>query len=325
MSDQANSLALLRKDTVEVVADRVRALQESRQLHLPANYSAENAMKSAWLILQSTLDKDKRPALQVCSRDSIANSLLDMVVQGLNPAKKQGYFIVYGNQLVFQRSYFGTMAVAKRVAGVDVFAQVVYGGDEFEYAIERGRKRVVQHVQRIENVRGDNITAAYCTLSWPDGREQTEIMTWDQIQRAWTKSRQNPNSEGSVHRTFPDQMVLKTVINRTCKPVINASSDDHLFLTHFNRTDEEVAEIEFAEEAAEQANGEVIDVEPPVAPAPAQQPATPPTQPQQAAAPTKPGGAQEPRTSGRQPQRQQTLAGVGEAAVTAPAAPGPGF
>jgi recombination protein RecT len=39
--------------------------------------------------------------LQACTRDSIANALLDMAVQGLNPAKKQGYFIAYGKQLVF--------------------------------------------------------------------------------------------------------------------------------------------------------------------------------------------------------------------------------
>ncbi len=74
-------------------------------------------MKSAWLILQAAVDKDKKPVLEVCSKNSIANALLDMVVQGLNPAKKQCYFIAYGNGLACQRSYFGTMAVTKQVAG----------------------------------------------------------------------------------------------------------------------------------------------------------------------------------------------------------------
>lgn len=259
-----NELALIKRDTVDIVAAKVREFQESRQLLLPQNYAVENAMKSAWLALQVTVDKDKRPALQVCTRDSIANSLLDMVVQGLNVAKKQGYFIVYGNQLVFQRSYMGTMAVAKRmVSGLkDINPQIVYGGDEFEYTIERGRKRVTKHIQKIENVKGDNILAAYCTVEFADGSEITEIMTWDQIQKAWSKSRQNPNNDGSTHRTFPDQMALKTVINRTCKPLINSSSDDYLFLEHFNRADEEMVEAELEEEVAANANGAVIDVEP---------------------------------------------------------------
>lgn len=106
-------LALVKRDTVDVVAEKVRQFQERGEIHFPANYSPENAMKSAWLLLQTVQDKNYKPALETCTKDSIANSLLDMVVQGLNPAKKQGYFIVYGTKLTFQRSYFGTMAVTK--------------------------------------------------------------------------------------------------------------------------------------------------------------------------------------------------------------------
>src|SRR5690606_24795455 len=165
---------------VDVVANKVREFQERGELHLPANYSPENAMKSAWLILQSTVDRNQRPALEVCTRDSIANALLDMVVQGLNPMKKQGYFIVYGNQLVFQRSYFGTMAVTKRVTGAkDIFAQVVYEGDEFEFEITRGKKRVLKHVQTLQSISTGKIVAAYCTIIFPDDSEFTDIMTMD--------------------------------------------------------------------------------------------------------------------------------------------------
>lgn len=64
--------------------------------------------------------------MEVCSRESIANSLLDMVVQGLSPAKTQCYFIVYGNQLQLNRSYFGTQAVLKRLTNVkDIWANVI--------------------------------------------------------------------------------------------------------------------------------------------------------------------------------------------------------
>lgn len=266
-----NQLALLKKDTVDVVANRIRQFQEKGELHLPANYSPENAMKSAWLILQSTLDRDKKPVLQVCTKDSIANALLDMVVQGLNPAKKQGYFIAYGKQLVFQRSYFGTMALAKQVDDTiqDIIAEVVYEGDTFKYRINRGKKEVTEHEQSLENVNGQKIKAAYCIIIDKNGEvKRTEIMTIDEIKQAWRQSQMKPVDEkgnikaDSTHGKFTAEMCKKTVINKACKAIINSSSDSHLFKQSFNRTSEVIAEEEMAQEIAEQANGEVIDITP---------------------------------------------------------------
>lgn len=251
------------KDTVDIVAKRVRQFQESGQLHLPANYSAENAMKSAWLTLQSTLDKSGKPALQVCTKDSIANALLDMVVQGLNPAKKQCYFIVYGNKLICQRSYFGSMHLVKEVGGAkDVYAQVVYKGDDFQYEINKGRKKVLKHIQKIENIKNENIIAAYCIIEFEDGRpDYTEIMTIDQIKQAWKQSPMYKDGGNGTHQKFTEEMAKKTVINRACKAFINSSNDNNLFLHAFNRADEEKAEQEIAEEIAENANAEVIDIQ----------------------------------------------------------------
>jgi len=259
---KSNTLALIKKDVVDVVGKKVQEFVSRGELHLPPNYSVENAMKSAWLILQNTVDKDKRPVLQVCTKDSIANSLLDMAVQGLNPAKKQGYFIAYGKQLVFQRSYFGTMAVTKRVAGArEIFAEIVYKGDEFEYEILNGNKYITKHVQRIENVAPDNIVAAYCTIVFDDDRQFTDIMTWQEIQKAWSKSKMNPEKEGSTHKEFAQEMCRKTVINRACKRYLNSSDDGSLLMYHVNRADEVAAEAEVEAEIAENANQELIDIE----------------------------------------------------------------
>lgn len=265
-----NELALVKKDVVDVVTNKVREFQENGELFFPPNYSPENAMKSAWLILQSTVDRDKKPVLSVCTKDSIANSLLDMVVQGLNPAKKQCYFIAYGKELVCQRSYFGSMSVVKSTCRAeDVYAQVVYKGDEFEYEIKRGRKYILKHVQKLENVDKDNIIAAYAIIEFGDGRpEYTEIMTLDQIKKAWLKSKVSPLDDknaikpGSTHGQYTDEMCKKTVINRACKSYINSSDDSNLLIKrHFNRTDEERAERNVAEEVANNANKDVIDVE----------------------------------------------------------------
>lgn len=261
----ATDLALIKKDVVDVVSNKVQEFVTRGELHLPPNYSVENAMKSAWLILQNTYtskNDGNRPVLQACTKDSIANALLDMAVQGLNPAKKQGYFIAYGKQLVFQRSYFGTMAVTKRVAGAkDIFAEIIYKGDEFEYEIRNGNKYVTKHIQRIENVNPDNIIAAYCTIIFDDGRLFTDIMTWDEIQKAWSKSKMNPEKEGSTHKDFAQEMVRKTVINRACKRYLNSSDDGSLIMRHINRADEIAAEAEVEAEIEENANQELIDID----------------------------------------------------------------
>jgi len=263
-------LALVKRSTVDVVTKKVMEFVEKGELQLPATYSPGNALKSAWLVLQETLDKDKKPALQVCTTNSIANSLLDMVVQGLNPAKKQGYFIVYGNKLTFQRSYFGTMALAKQVDDTidEIIAEVVYEGDVFKYKINRGKKEITEHEQSIENVSGKRIIAAYCLVTNKDGSiRKTEIMTFEEIKQAWKQSKMAPVDEkgnvkgGTVQDKFTAEMAKKTVINKACKPVINSSNDSYLFQKAVNRTSEVQTEEEVAEEIAENANKEVLDVE----------------------------------------------------------------
>ncbi len=255
-------LDAVKKEVVDVVESRVAAFVKNGELNLPENYSPHNAMKAAWLSLQAVVDKDDKPALISCTRASIANALLDMVVQGLNPAKKQGYFIVYKDKLVFQRSYFGTMAVCKNVAGAkDVRAEVVYENDDFVYEIGRTGKIIRRHIQELKNIATDKIQAAYCVIDFEDGRQYTEVMTIAQIKKAWEKSKASPGKDGSVHKEYPEEMCKRTVINRACKAYINSSNDSNLMLHHFNRADEVIEDQEIDDEIAENANSLVIDIE----------------------------------------------------------------
>ncbi|MEG0650444.1 MAG: RecT family recombinase [Oscillospiraceae bacterium] len=260
-----SGLALIKKDTVDIVAERVRQFQENGELYFPANYSAENAMKSAWLALQETKDKNSKPVLEVCTKDSIANSLLDMVVQGLTPAKKQCYFIAYGKQLTLHRSYFGTMAVAKRVRPTitDIYADVVYVGDEFEYEKVHGKTVITKHIQKLENVKKENIIAAYCTVLEGE-KESSDIMTIDQIKQAWKQSKMNPVTDkgvisaSSVHGKFTEEMCKKTVINRTCKPIINASDDGSLLIKTIKKAEQDIEYAAVNDEIEQNAN--VIEI-----------------------------------------------------------------
>jgi recombination protein RecT len=263
-----SSLALVKKDVVDVVSSKIDEYIGKGELFLPAGYSPENALKSAWLELQSVTDKSSNPALAVCRKDSIANALFDMVVQGLTPAKKQCYFIVYGKQLTLVRSYFGTAGVAKRILKLkNLFAEVVYDGDVFEYEILHDNKEVTVHKQKLGNINSDKMIAAYCTLFFSDGRpDYTEIMTIDQIKKAWKRSKMDTNEEGGTHKEFPDQMAKRTVINRACKLAVNMSDDSDVLIESFNRSsgfiaDNDEAAAQLSKDAAELANGEIIDID----------------------------------------------------------------
>lgn len=264
-----SSLALIKKDTVDVVAAKIRQFQEHGELQLPPNYSVENAMKSAWLELQEATDKDGNLALGVCTRDSIANALLKMVVQGLNPAKNQCYFVAYGKKLVLMRSYFGSIHVAKSVDQniEDIFGEVVYEGDEFEFEKKRGKTIITVHKQKLANMKKENIIAAYATVLYKDGREESAVMTVDEIKQAWKQSPVHPVDvsgkikAGSTHDKFTTEMCKRTVINRACKPIINSSDDSNLVVRIAKETDAELAEAEVAQEIEENANTEIIDIE----------------------------------------------------------------
>lgn len=268
---QESQLALIKRTVVDVVSEKVQKFIASGELNLPANYSVNNALKSAWLLLQATVDKDGRRALDVCTRDSIANSLLDMIVQGLNVGKKQAYLIVYGKTLTCQRSYFGSMAVAQMVEPrIGEFAYaVVYEGDTFKYGIKLGKKMIVEHEQDIQNVDKKKIVAAYCIALDKSGEPfKTEIMTIDEIKQAWKQSKMNPIDEkgnikdGTTHGKFSADMAMKTVINKCCKVIINASSDNALLLERINRNEDLADRAQVEEEIEEEANkGEVLEIE----------------------------------------------------------------
>lgn len=215
----------------EQVLTRIEEFQKTGGMVLPKDYSVENHMKSAWLILQATTDRSGQQALAVCTKESIANALLDMVLQGLSVSKKQGYFIVYGNKLEFQRSYFGTIALAKRTGGIktEPVANVIYEGDEFVYSIDPNTARIsiVKHEQKIENIDNTKIKGAYALVTLADGTTQVTIMSMAQIRAAWGQGATKGNSP--AHKNFAEEMAKKTVIGRACKAIINSSDDAWLY------------------------------------------------------------------------------------------------
>lgn len=229
MTNQSNQMAVMQKDITDQVLNRISQLQDDG-LALPKDYNPQNALKAAWFKLQQTKDRSNRPALQVCTRSSIANALLDMVTQGLSPAKTQCYFIVYGNEVQLQRSYFGTIAAVKRLSSVkDIDAQVVHQGDEFAIgADELGRINVTKFVPKFENL-DKPIKGAFAFIELANGDVHYTVMTQKQIMTSWGQSRQH-----NVQQKFADEMAKRTVINRAAKMYINTSDDSDLLTGSIN-------------------------------------------------------------------------------------------
>lgn len=260
---QRSNLAVMKTDVVDKTADLLRNHINTGRLHLPADYSIENALKSAWLAIQEVEDKNRRPALEVCTKVSVVNALMAMAVQGLDPMKKQCYFIVYGRNLVCQRSYFGEMALAKRIRpGISFGYQCWYEGDEIGYEIVNGKIVSIRHKQDVKNVSPDRIAGAYCLVIDEEsgGILFAEAMPIERIKRSWAKSKTyKPDDPKATHNEFADEMAMRTVIRKTCKPIINSSSDA-LLLQHVQSQELDAVDSEVAEDAAEYANQELLSL-----------------------------------------------------------------
>lgn len=217
----------------DLVLDRINQMQNTQNLSLPKNYNASNALNAAFLELQKVQDRNHRPALEVCSRDSVVKSLLDMTLQGLSPAKDQCYFIVYGNELQMQRSYFGTVAAVKRIDGVQkVRAEVVHQDDQFEIGSNDDMELVVKKfVPKFEN-QDKPIIGAFAIIKTDEGTDYT-VMTKQEIDQAWSQTRQKNNR---VQRDFSQEMAKRTVLNRAAKMFINTSDDSDLLTGAINDT-----------------------------------------------------------------------------------------
>jgi len=187
-----------------------------------------------------------------------------MVVQGLSPAKKQCYFISYGNQLQLMRSYMGTVAVTKRLHAVnDVKAYIIYADDEFEteYNIETATVNITKFNPKFENIDNTKIKGAFAVVLGEKGPIHTEIMNMAQIRMAWSKSR----GGGQVHKDFAEEMAKKTVINRACKMFANTSDDSDILIEAFNKSDVDIKNEDPSEvdEIKNEANTEELDIKEP--------------------------------------------------------------
>jgi recombination protein RecT len=141
----------------------------------------------------------------------------------LNPAKQQGYFIAYGNQLSWFTSYFGNIAAIQRIKGYEGLpsATLIYEGDEVELTHdELGEEMIKNHETTWENKLKGNIVGAYASIKF-DGRMRQQVMTMSDIKESWSMSKTN-----KLHKEFTGEFAKRTVLNRLMKNILKTSTDD---------------------------------------------------------------------------------------------------
>lgn len=219
-----NNKLQVKTNVGDQVIARINSLCEAG-FNMPKDYSYVNAIKMSFLKLQDLKDKNGKSVLEVCTPTSIQTALFQMVTKGLNAALNQCYFIPRGNQLCLQESYFSKILMVKRIyPNWNPLPVVIREGDEFVLGIESetGRKYVIKHETKLENT-DNGFVGAYMYL--PTGG--LFVMTRKQILTAWSKS---SNSSQSVHKTFDEKMVIKTLINSGCTTIINSTPDYQMAL-----------------------------------------------------------------------------------------------
>lgn len=224
MEEENKTTALAKVSEIgDTVIKRIEQLCQGG-FTMPKDYNYINAIKMSFLRIAETEDKNHNKALEVCTPSSISTALFKMATRGLNMALDQCYPIVRGDKLCIDSSYFGKVLMVKRIyPDWEPFPVVIHEGDEFIYRIEEntGRKLLVKHEQKFENLDKDFV-GAYLYIPSKAGLD-LYIMTKKQILTAWSKS---PSQQG-VHKTFPDKMIKKTLVNSGCSMVINSTPELH--------------------------------------------------------------------------------------------------
>lgn len=210
----------VRNDIGDSVIARINELANNG-LVMPKDFSATMAIKMTMIKLSELKDKNGKPALEVCTKESIANALFRMCLKGLNCGLDQCYATVKGDQLCIDPSYYGKVLMVKRFfPSWNPKAHVIRDGDTFDFETDKdtGLNKLIVHKTKLENMDKDFI-GAYIYMPTEGGELDLYIMTAKQIRAAWAKS---PTQQGT-HKAFDEKMVSKTIINSACNMIINST------------------------------------------------------------------------------------------------------
>lgn len=231
-------VAVLSSKTTQWITDNIK--NPNMAIAVPKGYNVGNEVSSLIFAISQVRDKDNRSVLEVTDPAQIMNEVRDCVVQGLSVKRKHVWPIIYGGRLTLQMSYFGLVAALSYMfPDLQVYANVLYEGDEYDYCTDEvaGYNYITNVRSSIAN-RDRQIIGAYGNIvdKTTGRRIYGIVMSWQEIQKNWSKSRGKDNS---VQRDFPQEMAKRTVISRMCKMFVNSGANTNTEqVSAFNRMTE---------------------------------------------------------------------------------------
>ena len=209
------------------IVDYANEYIKNNNIIVSKNYDLGKAMNSLYLNLIQVKDKNGKPALEVCSDVSVREAVMECVNKELNVSRSQGYYIVYGDKLQFQPSYFGLSKMARDLANVNIFTNVIRDGEDADMETRIDGSIIIHHKPSIKCL-NNKIIAVYAVASDVDtGRVvNSDIMSTEEAKKSLAKSK----TGGAVAKEFENQMLRKVVERRLAKHFIN-KADDSMMIT----------------------------------------------------------------------------------------------
>jgi recombination protein RecT len=153
----------------------------------------------------------RNPKLLACSQESFFQCLIQLGALGLEPDGRRAHLIPYGDVCTLIIDYKGIAEILRRNHDVAaIHCDVVGTKDHFE--IRFGTRGILDHVPNIPE-RG-SIVAAYSWVRLPDGSEEYDVMSFEEIETVRKRSK-TPNAGPWV--TDWNEMAKKTVFRRHSK------------------------------------------------------------------------------------------------------------
>lgn len=161
----------------------------------------------------------RNQSIASCDGGSIVLAVMEAAEAGLEPTGALGkaWLIPYGTKATFIIGWRGYAELAWRADRVLLTTGAVREGDAFEY--RRGTGAYLHHTENLDDperdVDDENITFVWCKATWPDGREDFEVMSRAAVQRIVDGIK----AANPVWRDHWGEMARKTVLRRLVKRI----------------------------------------------------------------------------------------------------------
>ena len=187
---------------------------------LPENFNPTNSLKKARMMLNDMKVQGK-PVLEVCTKESVIQCLIDSCCKGLDYSEMQVYFIPRNNIMTNLESVYGRIARAKRASRYyKPIVQYVHEGDDFQIGVyvTNGKTIIKKHETSLDNL-DKPIVAAYTFVTDDNNDTEIYIMTKKEWLKSWSKS----SNGAAVAKDFERDMIFRTIIKKSTKSLVNAN------------------------------------------------------------------------------------------------------